>query len=117
LKNKNKMFEQFRSLTLRLNNKHPNCLKVIHSDNETEFRNVSFNQFCLEHSVDKQFSAPRIPQRNGVMKQKNYIIFEMARTILDEHRTLQRFWADAISTACYISNQIFKGLEKTTRGG
>jgi hypothetical protein len=31
----------------------------------------------------------------------------MARTMLDEHRTLRCFWADAISTACYISNQIF----------
>jgi hypothetical protein len=27
--------------------------------------------------------------------------------MLDEHRTLRRFWADAISTACYISNRIF----------
>jgi hypothetical protein len=31
----------------------------------------------------------------------------MARTMLDEHRTPRRFWADAIITACYISNQIF----------
>jgi hypothetical protein len=31
----------------------------------------------------------------------------MARTMLDEHRTLRCFWADAISTACYISNRIF----------
>jgi hypothetical protein len=27
--------------------------------------------------------------------------------MLDEHRTPRCFWADAISTACYISNQIF----------
>jgi hypothetical protein len=27
--------------------------------------------------------------------------------MLDEHRTPMRFWADAISTACYISNRIF----------
>jgi hypothetical protein len=27
--------------------------------------------------------------------------------MLDEHGTPRRFWADAISTACYISNQIF----------
>jgi hypothetical protein len=27
--------------------------------------------------------------------------------MLDEHRTPRRFWADAISSACYISNQIF----------
>jgi hypothetical protein len=31
----------------------------------------------------------------------------MARTMLDEHRTPRCFWANAISTACYISNQIF----------
>jgi hypothetical protein len=27
--------------------------------------------------------------------------------MLDEHRTHRRFWADAISTACYIYNRIF----------
>jgi hypothetical protein len=31
----------------------------------------------------------------------------MARTILNEHRTPRLFWADAINTACYISNRIF----------
>jgi hypothetical protein len=34
----------------------------------------------------------------------------MARTMLDEHRTPRSFWADAISTACYISNRIFLRL-------
>jgi hypothetical protein len=28
-------------------------------------------------------------------------------TMLDKHKTPRRFWADAISTACYISNRIF----------
>jgi hypothetical protein len=31
----------------------------------------------------------------------------MARTMLNEHRTPRCFWVNAISTACYISNQIF----------
>jgi hypothetical protein len=31
----------------------------------------------------------------------------MARMMLDEHKTPKRFWADAISTTCYISNRIF----------
>jgi transposase InsO family protein len=55
------VFEHFQSLALRLNNEHPICLKAIHSDNETEFRNTSFNQFCLEHGVDQQFSALHVP--------------------------------------------------------
>jgi hypothetical protein len=43
-------------------------LKVIRSENETEFRNASFDQFCLEHGVDQQFFAPHVPQQNGVME-------------------------------------------------
>jgi transposase InsO family protein len=82
-------------------------LKAIRSDNETEFRNASFNEFCLEHVIDQQFSTPRVPQQNGVVERKNRTLVEMARTMLDEHRTPMRFWADAISTACYISNRIF----------
>jgi transposase InsO family protein len=62
---------------LRLNNEHLNYLKVILSDNETEFRNASFNEFCLEYGTDQQFSAPRVPQQNGVMEQKNRTLVEM----------------------------------------
>jgi transposase InsO family protein len=107
LESKDEVFEHFRILALRLNNEHPNCLKVIHSDNGTKFRNASFDEFCLEHEIYQQFFAPRVPQQNGVMERKNRTLVEMARTIFDEHRTPRRFWANAISTSCYISNWIF----------
>jgi transposase InsO family protein len=56
-----KVFEYFQSLALRLNNEHANCLKVIRSDNGTEFRNHLFDEFCLEHRIDQQFSTPHFP--------------------------------------------------------
>jgi hypothetical protein len=52
LKSRDEVFEHFWSLPLRLNNEHPNCFKPICSDNGTEFRNASFDHFCLEHGVD-----------------------------------------------------------------
>jgi hypothetical protein len=52
LESKDEVFEHFQSLALRLNNEHPNNLKVICGNNGTKFRNSSFNQFCLEHGVD-----------------------------------------------------------------
>jgi transposase InsO family protein len=70
LKSKDEVFEHFWLLALRLNNEHPNCLKAIRSDNGTEFRNASFDEFCLEHVIDQQFFAPRIPQQNGVVERK-----------------------------------------------
>jgi hypothetical protein len=45
LESKDQVFEHFQLLTLRLNNEHPNCLKVICSDNGNEFRNTYFDEF------------------------------------------------------------------------
>jgi hypothetical protein len=47
------VFEHFWSLALRINNEHLNCLKAMYSENGTEFKNASFDQFCLEHDVDQ----------------------------------------------------------------
>jgi transposase InsO family protein len=68
LESKDQVFEHFQFLALRLNNEHPNCLKAIRRDNGTEFRNTSFDEFCLEYGIDQQFSAPRVSQQNGVME-------------------------------------------------
>jgi transposase InsO family protein len=53
LESKDQVFEHFWLLALRLNIEHPNCLKAIYSDNGTEFRNASFDKFCLEHGIDQ----------------------------------------------------------------
>jgi hypothetical protein len=42
-----------------------------------------------------------------VVEHKNRTLVEIARTILDEHRTPICFWAKVINTACYISIQVF----------
>jgi transposase InsO family protein len=91
LESKDEVFEHFRSLALRLNNEHPNCLKAIHSDHGTEFRNASFDQCFLERGVDQQFSAPHVSQQNGVLERKNRNLVEMARTMLYEHKTPRCF--------------------------
>jgi transposase InsO family protein len=68
LESEDEVFKNFWSLALRLNNEHPNYLKDIHSDNETEFSYASFDQFCLEHGVGQQFFTPRVPQQNGAVE-------------------------------------------------
>ncbi|WVZ63535.1 hypothetical protein U9M48_013159 [Paspalum notatum var. saurae] len=56
----------------------------------------------------KMVAASHIPlSQNVVVERKNHTLVEMARTMLDEHRTPRRFWAEAVNTACYIANRIF----------
>jgi hypothetical protein len=40
----------------------------------------------------------------------------MARTMLDEYKTSDRFWVEAVNTACYVTNHLYlhKLLNKTS---
>ncbi|KAK1399686.1 hypothetical protein POM88_009549 [Heracleum sosnowskyi] len=57
-------------------------VKIIRSDNGTEFRNSILEAFCKERGVKQEFSAPGTPQQNGVVERKNRTLFEAARTKL-----------------------------------
>jgi hypothetical protein len=41
---------------------------------------------------------------------------DMARTMLDEYKTSDRFWAEAVNTACYAINRLYlhRILKKTS---
>ena len=55
------------------------------------------------------------PPQNGVVERKNRTLVEMARTMLDEHRTPRRFWVEVVNTACHVSNRIFlRAFKKKT---
>jgi hypothetical protein len=47
---------------------------------------------------------------------KNRTLLDMARTMLDEYKTPDRFWAEAINTACYSINWLYlhRILKKTS---
>ncbi|KAL8125156.1 hypothetical protein AgCh_012724 [Apium graveolens] len=59
-------------------------VKIIRSDNSTEFKNSIMEEFCKEHEIKQEFFAPGTPQQNGVVEKKNMTLIEVARTMLDE---------------------------------
>jgi hypothetical protein len=48
-------------------------------------------------------------------KRKKMTLIEMARTMLDEYKTSNRFWAEAVNMACHATNHLYlhKLLKKT----
>nr|GEX13300.1 uncharacterized mitochondrial protein AtMg00810-like [Tanacetum cinerariifolium] len=81
-------------------------VKVIRSDNETEFKNNDLNQFCGMKRIKREFSVPRTPQQNGIAERKNRTLIEAAKTMLADSLLLIPFWAEAVKTACYVQNQV-----------
>jgi hypothetical protein len=50
------------------------------------------------------------------VERKNRTLLDMARTMLDEYKTSDRFWAEAINTSCYAINRLYihRILKKTS---
>nr|GEV83345.1 hypothetical protein [Tanacetum cinerariifolium] len=74
-------------------------LKVIRSDNETEFKNHDLNQFCGIKGIKREFSVPRTLQQNGIAERKNKTLIEAVRTMLADLLLPIPFWAEAVNTA------------------
>jgi transposase InsO family protein len=91
-------------------------VKKIRSDNGTEFKNTQVEDFLDKEGIKYEFSTPYTPQQNGVAERKNHILIEMARTMPDEYKTSDRFWAEAINTTCHATNRLYihKLLKKTS---
>nr|GEW45151.1 putative ribonuclease H-like domain-containing protein [Tanacetum cinerariifolium] len=90
-------------------------VKVIRSDNGTEFKNHDLNQFCGMKGIKREFSVPRTPQQNGIAKRKNRTLIEAARTMLVDSLLPIPFWAEAVNTACYVHNRSRKQDDKTKK--
>jgi transposase InsO family protein len=91
-------------------------VKKIRSDNGTEFKNTQVEDFLDEVGIKHEFLAPYTPQQNGVAERKNRTLIEMARTMLDEYKTSDQFWAEAINMASHATNHLYlhKLLKKTS---
>jgi hypothetical protein len=81
-----------------------------------EFKNSQIEGFLEEEGIKHEFSSPYTPQQNGVVERKNRTLLDMARSMLDEYKTSDRFWAEAINTVWYSINQLYlyRILKKTS---
>ncbi|GJR02153.1 putative ribonuclease H-like domain-containing protein [Tanacetum coccineum] len=81
-------------------------VKIIRSDNGTEFKNKVMDDFCREKGIKREYSIARTPQQNGVLERRNRTLIEAARTMLADSKLPTTFWAEAVSTACYVQNRV-----------
>ncbi|GJT10213.1 ribonuclease H-like domain-containing protein [Tanacetum coccineum] len=81
-------------------------VKIIRSDNGTEFKNRDMLEFYGNKGIKQEYSNARTPQQNGVAERMNRTLIEAARTMLADSLLPTTFWAEAVSTACYIFNRV-----------
>ena len=106
LAKKNETAELVKQFVVFVENQTNEKVKCIRCDNGTELKNAILNHFCAEKGIQRQYSAARTPQQNGVAERRNRTLIDAARTMLCESNLPLIFWAEAINTACYVQNRV-----------
>jgi hypothetical protein len=116
LQEKSQTQETLKRFLRRAQNEFGLRIKKIRSDNGTDFKNSQIEGFLEEEGIEHEFSSPHTPQQNSVVESKNRTLLDMARTMLDEYKTPDRFWVEAINTACYSIYRLYhhRILKKTS---
>ncbi|WVZ85243.1 hypothetical protein U9M48_032190 [Paspalum notatum var. saurae] len=115
LEDKTEVAHVFSKFAKRAQNEFNTSIVKIRSDNGREFDNNNIEEYCDEVGIKHKFFATYTPQQNDVVERKNRTLIALARSMLNEYGTSEKFWAEAINTACYASNWLYphRLLEKT----
>ncbi|GKF54242.1 putative ribonuclease H-like domain-containing protein, partial [Tanacetum coccineum] len=69
-----------KTFIIEIENQLDHKVKVIRSDNGTEFKNSVMNQFCEMKGIKREFSVAMTTQQNDVSEKKNKTLIEATRT-------------------------------------
>ncbi|RVW52843.1 Retrovirus-related Pol polyprotein from transposon TNT 1-94 [Vitis vinifera] len=100
LKNKSDVFETFKKWKVMVETETGLKVKCLRSDNEGEYIDGRFSEYCVAQGIRMEKIIPRTPQQNGVAERMNRTLNERARTYLInrgpsvpmEFRLLEEVW-------------------------
>jgi len=106
MKNRSELFSIFQSFFNEIKNQFRVSIRILRSDNAREYLSHSFNTFMKSHGILHQTLCAYTPQQTGVAECKNIHLVDTTRTLLIHSGVPQRFWGDAILSACYLINRM-----------
>lgn len=90
-------------------------IKILRTDNGSEYCNRSFLDYLRQCGVIHQTTAPYTPEKNGKAERMNRNIIEKVRCMIYDFGMDRKFWAEAVQTAAYIINRVpCRSLDKKT---
>lgn len=87
-----------------LESKRP--VKLIVTDNGTEYCNRSLSNWLNENTILHRTTAAYTPQQNGRAERANRTIIEGVRTLLSSTKLPTSLWAEAANTVVYTNNRL-----------
>ncbi|CAM8929401.1 unnamed protein product [Rhodiola kirilowii] len=105
MKYKSEAFNKFKQWKTLVENQTGKKIKRLRTDNGLEFCSAEFNEFCKTEGIARHHTVRDTPEQNGVAERMNQTLLERARCMLSNAGLPRRFWAEAVSTSCYLINR------------
>jgi transposase InsO family protein len=105
LKSKTEVFDKFKVYKARVERETGRSIKVLRSDNGSEYSNTRMNSFLEDAGIKREFTTVYTPQQNGASERLNRTLVEKARCLLRDASMPEEFWGEAVLTANYIRNR------------
>ncbi|KAK2986874.1 hypothetical protein RJ640_000992 [Escallonia rubra] len=106
MKNRSEVFAHFSAFCAEIKTQFNVHVHILRSDNAKEYMSGSFQNYMNQHGILHQSSCTDTPAQNGVAERKNRHLLKTARALLFQMKVPKPFWADAISTACFLINRM-----------
>lgn len=113
LRSKDEALKMFKNYKNEVENQLDRKIKVIRSDRGGEYE-APFAEFCSQHGIIHQTTAPYSPQQNGIAECKNRTLKEMMNAMLISSGAPRNLWGESLFSANYILNKLLhKKFNKT----
>nr|GEV96804.1 TMV resistance protein N-like [Tanacetum cinerariifolium] len=100
------VFGYFVDFVNLISNQFLKRIKVIRSDNGTQFINNRMDVFLRNKGIVHQTSCTYTPQQNGIAERKHIHLLNVARSLLFQRGIPLCFWTDCVLTATYSINML-----------
>lgn len=115
LRHKSEVFEKFREFQAFVFTQLNTKIKVLKSDNGTEYTSREFDKYLRDNGIVHELSSAYIHEQNGRAEREIRTLVESARSILFAKSVDSKLWPEAINTVCYVLNRvILQPSEKET---
>ncbi|GJS73693.1 putative RNA-directed DNA polymerase [Tanacetum coccineum] len=106
LKSKTEVGEYIESFIKLVFTQFGKKVKIVRSDNETEFVNHHLSNFFKDLGIIHQNSCAYTPQQNGVAERKHRHLLNVARSLMFQGGIPLSMWPECILTAIYPINRL-----------
>jgi transposase InsO family protein len=114
IKTKDETLDYFKIYKAETENQLERKIKHLRSDRGGEYFSILFDEFCVEHGIIHERTAPYSPELNGIAERKKRTLTDLVNAMLDIAGLSKAWWGETLLTASHVLNRIPNRNKETT---